>query len=216
MVGFEDYQGNLPQALDELLSWGGLDVVELGAGTGRMTRLLAARAGRVIATDRAETMLKLAAGHKSAEGWHNCQLLLADLRWLPLGSRSQDVALAGWALGHSIEWHGEAWRRVVGQALGEMRRCLRPGGSVLILETLGTGQGEPAPPTPGLAAYYQHLELDHGFQRRWLRTDYRFPDAEQAAEAVRFFFGDEMADTILQQELTVLPECTGIWHWRSG
>ncbi|HEX9796594.1 MAG TPA: methyltransferase domain-containing protein [Anaerolineales bacterium] len=212
MVGFEDYQNNLPGALDELINWNGQAVLELGAGTGRMTRMLAARAGRVLAIDHAPAMLSIARRHQQREGWHNCGLALADLEALPVADGSTDLVLAGWALGHSIEWHPQGWRQVVSRALTEMQRCLRPGGSVLILETLGTGQETPAAPTDGLADYYQHLESESGFERSWLRTDYRFPDPGQAAEAVRFFFGNELADSILRQGLTVLPECTGIWR----
>ncbi|GEM_PF-6658666 len=31
--------------------------------------------------------------------------------------------------------------------------------------------------------------------------------------ALRFFFGDDLADRILRDRLIILPECTGIW-WR--
>ena len=38
MVSREDYQGNLLPALNAIRPLAGLDVVELGAGTGRLTR----------------------------------------------------------------------------------------------------------------------------------------------------------------------------------
>ena len=47
LVAREDFQGNLPQALAKIRPWAGLDVVELGAGTGRLTRLLAPAAASV-------------------------------------------------------------------------------------------------------------------------------------------------------------------------
>jgi hypothetical protein len=95
-----------------------------------------------------------------------------------------------------------------------MKRMLRPGGTAVILETLGTGQEAPRPPTEGLAAYYAFLEDEHDFSSTWLRTDYRFNSLEEAEQLVRFFFGPELASRIVQEELLILPECTGIW-WRT-
>ena len=85
-----------------------------------------------------------------------------------------------------------------------------PGGS----ETLGTGFETPHPPTEGLAELYRWLEDEHAFAGTRIRTDYRFESPAEAAENTRFFFGDELADRILEENLTVLPECTGIW-WRT-
>ena len=37
LVAREDYQGNIPRALDQIVNVNGLDVFDLGAGTGRLT-----------------------------------------------------------------------------------------------------------------------------------------------------------------------------------
>jgi hypothetical protein len=31
---------------------------------------------------------------------------------------------------------------------------------------------------------------------------------------VRFFFGDELADTVIERDKVILPECTGLW-WKT-
>ena len=93
-----------------------------------------------------------------------------------------------------------------------MKRVLRPGGTVIIVETLGTGSEEPHPPTEALAAYYALLEREHGFSRIWIRTDYRFASLPEAEDLTRFFFDDDLADRVATEELVVLPECTGIWY----
>jgi predicted RNA methylase len=36
LVSREDYQGNIPRALNEIVNVDGLDVLDLGAGTGRL------------------------------------------------------------------------------------------------------------------------------------------------------------------------------------
>lgn len=214
LVSHEDHEGNIERKLEGLLDLEEARVVELGAGTGRLTQLLCRRVASVLAADRAKAMLGLAAELLSAGGCDNWQLLLADNRHLPLAGGWADLVVAGWAIGHSIEWHPHTWQGIVEGTVGAMRRLLRPGGSILILETLGTGQSEPSPPSPGLAAYYQLLENGLGFEASWARTDYRFEDPEQGAEVVRFFFGEELAERILQEQLTIVPECTGFWLWR--
>ena len=91
-----------------------------------------------------------------------------------------------------------------------MNRLLRQGGTALIIETLGTGETTPRPPTDYLAAYYQMLEEQYGFISTWIRTDYRFAAADEAEASLTFFFGPRMIERLDRQTLT-LPECTGIW-----
>ncbi len=215
MVSREDFQENILPALARIQPLNGLDVVELGAGTGRMTRLLSPEVREVVAFDISPHMLSVAQ-HKLAESdWTNWRLGAADNRRLPLKDQATDLVLAGWSLGHSVGWYPDSWRQEIGQVLTEMGRVLRPGGTIIILETLGTNQQLPHPPTTELAAYYRWLEDDHGFQRSWIRTDYRFASVEEAVALTGFFFGDQMADDIQAKGNHIVPECTGLW-WRRG
>jgi hypothetical protein len=109
----------------------------------------------------------------------------------------------------------EQWRAQVASAIGQMQRALRPAGTVVIIETLGTGSTEPAPPSPELAEYYAWLEREQGFERVEIRTDYQFATLEAAAKLTGFFFGDEFARRVVAEQWTRVPECTGIW-WRRG
>ena len=84
----------------------------------------------------------------------------------------------------------------------------------ILLETLGTGHESPQPPTPALAELYRLLQAEHGFTQEWIRTDYHYPSPQEAADATRFFFGDELADGLLREGRSIVPECTGIW-WRT-
>jgi ubiquinone/menaquinone biosynthesis C-methylase UbiE len=52
-----------------------------------------------------------------------------------------------------------------------MQRVLRPGGTTILLETLGTGQETLHPPTPELAALYDLLQIKYGFNQTRIRTD---------------------------------------------
>ncbi len=189
----------------------GLDVIEIGAGTGRLTLMVARKAKRIQAFDISPQMLSVAAARLKAAGLETWNTAVADNRWLPIEAAAADLVIAGWTLGHSVSWYPDSWRDEIGQALHEMQRVVRPAGALVILETLGTGRETPRPPTAGLADFYAWLETQHGFQRTWIRTDYLFDSPAQAAELTRFFFGDELADRILQEKIIRLPECTGVW-----
>ena len=110
-----------------------------------------------------------------------------------------------------MSWYPDTWRREIASVLGQMQRVLRPGGTAIVVETLGTGRETPQPPNAGLAAYYAYLEQERGFSSTWIRTDYRFQSLAEAVQLTRFFFGDELAARVEREGLICLPECTGIW-----
>jgi len=206
MVSREDYQGRLLPAINAVRLLEGLDVIELGAGTGRLTGQIAPLAKSLVALDVSDHMLGLL-----HEKLPQVKVVAADNRTIPLAGGIADVVMAGWSIAHSVGWYPETWRQETGKALTEMFRLLRSGGTAILLETLGTGNETPAPPNEGLAAFYAMLENEYGFTRTSLRTDYRFESPAEGQALLRFFFGDELADRIVSEQLTILPECTGIW-----
>ena len=214
LVEREDYQGHLLPALDGIARLRGARVVELGAGTGRLTRLIAPVAKELHAYDASAHMLGVARQRLEATGLTNWKLGVADNKLLPAEDGAADIAIAGWSLGHAVAWFPGSWRLEIGAALDEMRRVLRPGGIAITLETMTTGSETAAPPTAGLAEYYRWLESERGFTGISIRTDYRFASVEEADRLVRFFFGDELADRVRRAGRIVLPESTGIW-WRT-
>jgi ubiquinone/menaquinone biosynthesis C-methylase UbiE len=186
-----------------------LEIIELGAGTGRLSRLLAPLASRVFLTDISTHMLEKA---WARQGDGRYFFAAADNGRLPAADNSADLAIAGWSIGHQTGWFPDTWPERVDRVVAEMKRVVRSKGTVLILETLGTGREGPQPPTQELADYYGRLERQHGFQRQWIRTDYQFHSVSEAERLTRFFFGDQLADRIVSEKLTRLPECTGIWY----
>ena len=212
MVSCEDYEGNILPALDEICRLWGLDIVEFGAGTGRLTRLLTPIARFIYAFDLSHHMLETGQPTLMSVG-DNWVLAVADSRKMPVANHVADLTIAGWTFGHAMTWYRDQWEEAIGRMIGEMMRILRPGGTAIIIETMGTGNESPAPPKDYLAAYYRWLENERGFSYSWIRTDYRFESVQEADALIRFFFGDELADRIMREHLTILPECTGIW-WK--
>jgi ubiquinone/menaquinone biosynthesis C-methylase UbiE len=215
LVAHEDYEGNILRALLGIRPLANTIIVELGAGTGRLTRLLAPLARQIVACDIAQPMLEVARQKLQQAGRHNWQTVVCDNRAVAVAGATADVAIIGWSLGHFISWYAGNWRDEIGRCLAEMSRTLRPGGTMIILETLGTNQRTPTPPSPGLAVYYQWLEQEQGFQSAWIRTDYQYPTVAEAVASIRFFFGEAMADNVARTNSPIVPECTGLWWRRS-
>jgi ubiquinone/menaquinone biosynthesis C-methylase UbiE len=211
LVSAEDCEGRLLPALEAICALGGVDVLEVGVGTGRIARLLSRRARRVVGVDREAGMLAVARRRVEEASPPSCALARGDARALPVRSAFARVAIAGWVFGHFRSWMPEDWRAQIASALSEMRRALMPGGTLIVIETLGTGTTEPAAPSAELAEYYRWLEEDHRMARRELRTDYQFPDVETAARVSGFFFGDDFGARVRRNRWNHIPECTGIW-----
>lgn len=220
LVRAEDWDGNLLPAIERICPLEGAKVLEVGAGTGRIARQILPRLASYIGVDREEAMLEVARRHLAAleqrgalpEGltW---TLMRGDARDLTVAPGWAHLAIAGWVFGHFREWTPERWQDEAAQAIGEMRRTLHLGGTLLIIETLGTGSEEPAAPTPGLAEYYAWLEAQ-GFVRETIRTDYQFDSVDEAARVTGFFFGEDFAARVRRERWTRIPECTGLWYLR--
>jgi ubiquinone/menaquinone biosynthesis C-methylase UbiE len=210
LVSREDYQQNIFRALDQIIPLAGLTVAEFGAGTGRLTCLVASVVKHVYAFDYSPHMLSVAVAKLQQSGRQNWQVAVSDHRQMALKTGVADVAMSGWSVWYVVRDNPGNWQVELAKALGEMHRVVRPGGILILLESLGTGHEQPKPPAE-LLPYYAYLE-EHGFRKSWIRTDYRFKDRAEAELSARFFFGEEMVAKIREGEQgVILPECTGIW-----
>ncbi len=211
LVSREDYEGNILQAIEGLVTLDGLDVVDLGAGTGRLAGLLARHVRSVLALDVSVHMLRFARGKLISSAGGRPMVAAGDHSRMPLQENSVDLLVSGWSVSYVAVWSGEAWRAALEGWLAEARRVLRPGGHVILFESLGTGNESPRP-LPHLEGFYGWLD-ETGFSQEWIRTDYRFESKEIADELALFFFGEEIRSMIRGDDPITLPECTGVW-WR--
>jgi SAM-dependent methyltransferase len=88
---FDALAGSL---LSRVPLWQGLDVVDIGAGTGTATRRLLAAGARVVPVDASAEMLAVARGVCA------CSPVVGDARRLPLVTGSADAAVLGFVLNH--------------------------------------------------------------------------------------------------------------------
>ena len=209
LVSREDYQGNLLSAIQEIVPIRDWDVLDLGTGTGRLAYLLVPRVRSFLGLDISHHMLSVAADQINEAGIENCWFSTADHRALPLLKDTVDLVISGWSLCYLVVWEGANWKSELSSGLKEMKRVLRPGGKMIIIESLGTGHEEPEE-LDKLKMYLSQLR-EIGFQESWIRTDYQFESKSEAVELTTFFFGDEMVEKIQFLAKPILPECTGIW-----
>jgi ubiquinone/menaquinone biosynthesis C-methylase UbiE len=211
LVSHEDVQQELPAALQRIQPLAGTCAAEFGAGTGRLTSLLAGHVRQLYAFDLTLPMLRMAQKKRNKFGWKNVSLAQADSRRMPIRSGMADFAIEGWAFLQIAVWHPQDWQFQLGRALQEMQRLIRPGGKMILIETLGTGET-----VPKVEAFfrkvYDFLEMGRGFVPLAIRTDYCFETMEQIQQVVLPLFGQAMLERLVSTPAGwVLPECTGLW-----
>jgi ubiquinone/menaquinone biosynthesis C-methylase UbiE len=209
LVMREDLHGRLPAALAEILPADCRVAVELGAGTGRVTKILARQASRVLAFDRSAHMLAVARRELAEEP--HVTFSVAPNESVPVPDATADAVVEGWSFGHAVSARAEGWQERAESLLRESFRVLRPGGTLVLVETQGTGTREPRAPGPVLPLFYDWLVRDRGFSSCWIRTDYLFPTMEEAQRLVAFFFGSMVEHEVRPDGTVIVPECTGLW-----
>jgi len=112
-------------------------VLDLGCGKGRFAHALARAGADVIGLDRSSAML--AGG--AAEGYAR---VLGSGRRLPLATAAFDAAIA-------VEVFEHLHRAAIDEVLGELRRVLRPGGIVAIVDKNAVSLNARRPWLPNLA-----------------------------------------------------------------
>src|SRR2546421_222366 len=104
-----------------------LTIVDLGAGEGTLSQLLAKRARKVIAIDNAPKMVEFGSKLARKHGFKNLEYRLGDLEDPPVAKESVDLVLLSQALHHAIKPE---------RALTAARRILKRGGRIVVLDLL--------------------------------------------------------------------------------
>src|SRR5438094_4134 len=104
-----------------------LTIVDLGAGEGTLSQLLAKNARKVIAVDNSPKMVEFGAQLAKKHGIKNLEYRLGDIEDPPIAKNSVDLAVLSQALHHAI--HPE-------RAIAEAHAILKRGGRLVILDLL--------------------------------------------------------------------------------
>ena len=144
----EEYEATRPSYPDELLDLlpvaSGATVLDLGAGTGKLTRVLARRYARVIAVEPLDGMRAIL-----ERVVRDVEALPGSAERIPLDDASVDAVFAAQA----FHWFDHA------RAIPEIARVLRPGG-VLAIVWNGPDESRPNPLPAAYLAYLGELRRE--------------------------------------------------------
>jgi len=102
-------------------------IVDLGAGEGTLSQLLAKRARKVIAIDNSSKMVEFGSKLARKYGFKNLEYRLGDIEDPPIAKNSVDLAILSQALHHAIKPE---------RALESAYRILKRGGRLVVLDLL--------------------------------------------------------------------------------
>jgi SAM-dependent methyltransferase len=129
----EDYERGRPGWPPDVVALPGLPptatVLDLGAGTGKLTRLLVPMFGRVVAVEPARAMRRLL-----ETLCPEAEALSGTAQEIPLADASVDAVFAAQA----FHWFDDE------RAVAEIRRVLRPRGALVLMWNLTAGPWEPS------------------------------------------------------------------------
>ncbi|HST30384.1 MAG TPA: metalloregulator ArsR/SmtB family transcription factor [Chthoniobacterales bacterium] len=104
-----------------------LTIVDLGAGEGTLSQLLARNARKVIAVDNSPKMVEFGSKLAKEHGFKNLEYRLGDLEDPPIAKESIDLVLLSQALHHAIKPE---------RAIKSAHRILKKNGRIVVLDLL--------------------------------------------------------------------------------
>jgi SAM-dependent methyltransferase len=188
---YEDYERGRPGYPDRVIDTAGLPssatVLELAAGTGKLTRLLVSRFARVVAVEPDASMRRLL-----VVGCPESEAMDGLAEQIPLAGHSVDAVFVAQA----FHWFDNE------AALTEIARVLRPHGALVVMWNVSSG-----PTMPTITAVEELLApiwpQDSDFPHDMMRRGWT-PDAWQLAFAQVTF--DEIHEAKLANPQTVDPQ----------
>lgn len=212
LVNNEDYNGNLNRYLLDNFNFNNKSVIELGAGTGRVSKVYAEFAKKVFLYDRSKHMLE-----KANE---NLRDILTPIEYGVLDNNEihkiktkADIVIEGWSFGHTVIDNQENLFESVKKLVNDCIKIASDNGIIIFIETLGTNSKTPKAPDINLAKFYSLLENEYNFNRTVLETDYKFKSNQEAKRISGFFFGNNFLNNLSFEEEGIIKEYTGVWSF---
>lgn len=211
IVNAEDHSNNLGKILLEKVDWQDKVVYEAGIGTGRVTNLYIEKIKHCYGFDREDHMMEKCRVNLS--NWMN-KITLSNCDNLELKKVQEpvDTFVEGWSFGHTIMENSQKLEKVTDDIMNNIIGLVKDNGKIVIIESAGTNSDLPFEVTNQyIKRFMRLLEDKFGFRKTVISTDYLFPDYQEAARILGFFFGDEMRNDIMANKKNRIKEFTGVW-----
>ncbi|MDQ1535788.1 MAG: hypothetical protein QOE58_181, partial [Actinomycetota bacterium] len=187
-----DPDGLIEAAMAGIHDWAGLQVLDIGCGSGFHLPRFAQRAAGVVGVEPYEPLADLARQRVRDLSLANTSVLDGAAQELPLAAGSVDVAVARWAyfFGPGCE-----------PGLAELERVLRPGGTAFVIDndasrsTFGRWFRRAMPAYDPIAV--ERFWARQGWSRSRIDMRWSFASRADFESVVRIEFTETLADGIL-------------------
>ncbi|MFD5824360.1 class I SAM-dependent methyltransferase [Lentzea sp. NPDC060358] len=185
-----DPDGEIEDALRSITDWAGLDVVDIGCGTGFHLPAFAATARSVVGVEPHPPLVERARARVADLG--HVQVVESGAQELPLAAGSVDVHHSRWAyfFGPGCE-----------PGLAELDRVIRPGGTSFVIDHDGVGSPFGKLYRSGWAvldpAEVDRFWTGRGWTKQSVEFRWVFPDRATVEAVVRLEFGPVVAREVL-------------------
>jgi len=206
LVNFEDYECNLQKELNNIIK-NNSNVLELGVGTGRVTKLYAEKVSKIICCDNSLHMLNKA---KENLKEFNSKIIFKELdnRNTDETDGIYDLIIEGWAIGHTAIDEYDNLEIFVANLIKSLLNKLSQNGKIIFIETMGTNVEEPVVKNIKLNDFYNLIEEKYKMKKNIIKTDYKFNSISEAKRIMSFFLGKDIENEI---KSNIVKEYTGIW-----
>ena len=121
---------DLQRLAERLADFPQAKVLDMGCGAGHASFTAAGQVAEVTAYDLSSQMLEVVAAAAKEKGFSNIVTQQGYAETLPFADASFDVVISRYSAHH---WHD------VGQALREVKRVLKPGGVIIVMDVMSPG-----------------------------------------------------------------------------
>ncbi len=201
----EDRDGVIPVWLQGEMQAASRDLIEIGCGTGRWTRELSTSARTHLALEPRAGMLAIAAHH----GAEKARWVRARGEALPCPRDSFDHAFAGFVIANLRP-------KARSKVLAEVRRVLKPGGSLWVLENHGDDGFDELRREAGLPTPRETGPLTDELHFKWVdsrTTRMSFEDKAAAKEILGTILGPRVHAWLEQHPVSELEHRISLLRW---
>ncbi len=215
----EDYAGNLIKEISAF-DFNDKTVLDMGAGTGRFTKMVANAAKHVTCSDCSPKMIEYLKESLQDKGYYNkLSFIQCDHLALPaLSKEKYDYIIAGYSIGAYFTdklLTPEQKINLFKEIIRALKSMLNSNGKIIIIESLGIAENGRTSQLfefdHGLKLYYDLLKK-YGFNIKEINTAFRFNTEDEAKKVIWSFWGAEGISKIENHYgKWYVNEMSGIW-----